>query len=249
MHTVAKQLIPLIDLTRLEADDTTEKITALCRDAVTAFGRVAAVCLYPRFVACARAALDRDGGKAIAIATVVNFPRGEDMLSDIAAATRQALTDGAREIDLVLPYRALLGGDEALPLETVRAIASLTHAADGKLKVIIESGALRTQENIHHATRIAIAGGADFIKTSTGKIAAGATPQAVETICGAIAGENGHPQAGIKISGGVRTFGEAQRYLEIVRAHFGAPWITPEHFRFGASSLLQDLTKQLSNKY
>ena len=245
MQMTTRQLISLIDLTSLDSDDTVAKITALCRDAVTPFGPVAAVCIYPRFVADARATLDGNGGETIAVATVVNFPEGEDALREIAAATRQALADGAREIDLVLPYRALLAGDKTLPLDTVREIALLTHAADGRLKVIIESGTLETQENIARATRIAIEGGADFVKTSTGKSATGATPEAVATICRTLARGNA-PPIGIKISGGLRTLDQAQQYLAIIRARFGARWITPQHVRFGASSLLGNITSASS---
>lgn len=247
MEALARQLIPLIDLTSLDNDDTSEKIVALCRDAVTPFGDVAAVCVYPRFVADARTALDRNNGEAIAVATVVNFPEGKDALADIAAATRRALADGAREIDLVLPYHRLLAGDETLPLDTVHEIALLSHAAESKLKVIIESGALETQENINRATRIAIAGGADFVKTSTGKTTTGATPEAVASICGTLARTNDSPRIGIKISGGVRRFDQAQRYLTIIRTQFGNQWITPEHVRFGASSLLRDIINLIPN--
>lgn len=246
MERLARQLIALIDLTSLDDNDTSEKIAALCRDAVTPFGNVAAVCVYPRFVADARTALDQQRGEAIAVATVVNFPEGEDALADIAAATRRGLANGAREIDLVLPYRALLGGDKTLPLETVREIALLSHAAESKLKVIIESGVLQTEENIDRATRIAIAGGADFIKTSTGKIATGATPEAVTSICRALARTNDPPRIGIKVSGGLRRFDQAQHYLSIIRAQFGNQWITPEHVRFGASSLISDIIRLIS---
>jgi len=248
MQTIAKQLLTLLDLTSLNADDSSEKITELCRHALTPYGCPAAVCVYPRFVVAARRALARQGTEAIAVATVVNFPNGRDTLKDIATATRQALTDGAQEIDMVMPYQVLLEGDETLPRHMVREIAELTHAADAKLKVIIESGALQTQENIHHAVRIAIEGGADFIKTSTGKTAIGATPQAVTVICRAIVEDNAESRVGIKVSGGVRTFDQAQCYLNIIREHFGVSWVAPEHIRFGASSLLANIIEHLDNQ-
>lgn len=246
MKTQLKQLLTLLDLTSLNDDDTAEKIHTFAQQAVTPYGNVAAVCIYPAFVTTARKALDAlPGGSSIPVATVVNFPTGNEELPAILQQTRQALTDGAEEIDLVLPYTALLDGDTEIPIATVQAVAEMTHNLNGRLKVIIESGALKNNDNITNAAEIAIAGGADFIKTSTGKIPVGATQDAARVILATLAEEQASDRVGIKLSGGIRTTDDALAYLALIRAQFGEDWIRPARVRFGASSLLADIIKHL----
>lgn len=175
----------------------------------------------------------------------MNFPTGNEELPAILQQTRQALTDGAEEIDLVLPYTALLDGDTEIPIATVQAVAEMTHNLNGRLKVIIESGALKNNDNITNAAEIAIAGGADFIKTSTGKIPVGATQDAARVILATLAEEQASDRVGIKLSGGIRTTDDALAYLALIRAQFGEDWIRPARVRFGASSLLADIIKHL----
>jgi deoxyribose-phosphate aldolase len=197
---------------------------------------VAAVCVWPRWAALARARLP----PAVAVAAVANFPAGG---TDPAAALRetaQIVDAGAQELDLVLPWRALLAGDDAA---ASRLLAAVRRAAPGlRLKVILETGALPDEAAMQHAARVALAEGADFLKTSTGKTPTGATPQAARVLLQAIAAD---PQAcrrvGFKASGGVRTVADAAVYLALVRRHLGADAAGPARFRIGASALLDDI--------
>lgn len=226
-------IIRLIDLTSLNDDDTAERIAMLCTQASTPQGDVAAVCVYPRFVAQVADTL-----LGIPVATVVNFPEATDSLQTVLKATEHALQDGADEIDLVLPYHNL---DAPETLEMVKAVKETCLSSNRLLKVIIESGYFTDQAEVAKAASIAIDAGADFVKTSTGKIPVGATPEAVETICRTIAEKGVSDSVGIKISGGVRSPEEARAYLDIIVRHFGAQWIHPSRVRIGASSLLSAL--------
>ncbi|MET0579542.1 MAG: deoxyribose-phosphate aldolase [Ilumatobacteraceae bacterium] len=231
-QALARRAIRLIDLTDL-ADDTDEgSADALCARAVRA--GVAAVCVWPRFVArCARQ-LD---GSGVRVATVVNFPAGTDPPDAVGAMTATALTDGADEIDVVLPYGAWLGGD----LDRAAAVLGVvrTEAGSRTVKVIIETGELPDRAAIDRAAHFAIANGADFVKTSTGKTSVSATPEAAEIVLEAIE-VSGRP-VGFKASGGIRTLGDAASYLELADRIMGPEWATPDTFRFGASGLLDAL--------
>ena len=167
--TLARTLIALLDLTSLNDDDTDARIIDLCQRAMTPVGPVAAVCVYPRFVALARRTLNDLGGQTVAVATVVNFPAGNAPLDEVLEQTRQALADGADEIDVVYPYRALLAGDADSGFALVRACKALC-ADRALLKVILETGELAAPALIRQASLDAIEAGADFIKTSTGKV-------------------------------------------------------------------------------
>jgi deoxyribose-phosphate aldolase len=235
----ALRAIPLIDLTDLSDDCTREQIDTLVARALALPIPVAALCIWPRFVAQARAGL---GSSPIKLATVVNFPKGGEDVVTVCAETRAALADGADEIDLVLPWRALLAGHEDIAREMVRSVARcLTPGA--QLKVIIESGELPDAETIARASRLAIEEGADFIKTSTGKTQISATPEAARIMLGAI--RNSSNRVGFKASGGLRTLEHARAYLAIADEIMGADFVSPTHFRFGASSLLDPLLPAL----
>ncbi|MDB5546485.1 MAG: deoxyribose-phosphate aldolase [Hyphomicrobiales bacterium] len=235
----ALRAIPLIDLTDLSDDCTREQIDTLVARALALPIPVAALCIWPRFVAQARAGL---GKSRIKLATVVNFPHGGEDVVAVCAQTRAALADGADEIDLVLPWRAMLAGHEDIAREMVRAVAhALTPAA--KLKVIIESGELPDDETIARASRIAIEEGADFVKTSTGKTKISATPGAARIMLGAI--RDSGKLVGFKASGGLRTLSQARTYLDLADEIMGADFASPAHFRFGASSLLDPLLAAL----
>lgn len=231
----AVRAIGLMDLTSLNPDDNDERIVALCRQAQTPFGNTAAVCIYPRFVALAKQTLAAQGTPQIKVATVVNFPHGDDELEAVLADTRVALIDGADEIDLVIPWRALQAGDE-------------THARALVLKVIIESGELKAPALIRTASMLAIEEGADFIKTSTGKVPVNATPEASRIMLATIAELGAQDHVGFKAAGGVRSAREAADYLAMAAECCGETWLDADHFRFGASSLLSQLLATLDGE-
>ncbi|MCR3971937.1 deoxyribose-phosphate aldolase [Aeromonas veronii] len=242
----AIRAIRLMDLTSLNDDDQDARIIALCHQAQTPVGNTAAVCIYPRFVGLAKLTLAAQGTPEVKVATVVNFPRGDDELEAVLAETRAALLAGADEIDLVIPWRALKAGDEAPARAMVRGCKALC----GKrlLKVIIESGELQEPALVRAASLLAIEEGADFIKTSTGKVPVNATPEACRIMLAAIAECGVQDQVGFKAAGGVKSAQDAAEYLAMAAAHFGDEWLVAEHFRFGASSLLGQLLATIEGK-
>ena len=182
----ARQALTLMDLTSLNDSDTDSVIEALCQQVKTPFGNPAAVCVYPQFIVTAARALSAHKLESqVKIATVTNFPHGGDDIMGAARETREAVASGAHEVDVVFPYRALMAGDE----ETGRELVEMCKAACGgqaQLKVIIESGELKAPALIQRASELAIEGGADFIKTSTGKVPVNATLDAAEITTHAI---------------------------------------------------------------
>lgn len=243
LKLAASRALSLMDLTTLNDDDTEGKVAALCRKAAGPAGRVAAVCVYPRFVPIARKTLAEQGSPEVLVATVTNFPAGGEDIDIAVAETRAAIAYGADEVDVVFPYRALLAGNAALGEELVRACKE---ACQGKtLKVIIESGELKDPALIREASLISIRAGADFIKTSTGKVPVNATLEAARAMLEAI--RDSGANCGFKASGGVRSAAEAADYLALADGLFGAEWVTSAHFRFGASSLLASLEETLGH--
>lgn len=228
---LARRALGLLDLTDLAEDATEAGARDLCHRATTSPVPVAAICLWPRFVATARAALGENS--AVRVATVVNFPAGETALAPVVLETEQALKAGADEIDLVLPWRAFLAGDEAMASAMVREVKGCCGAK--LLKVILETGEYPELDSVRVASELAIAAGADFIKTSTGKTAQAASIPAARTMLGVIAAA-GRP-VGLKPSGGIRTLADATSYLDLADAIMGPDWATPATFRFGASGL------------
>lgn len=234
LHLAARRALACLDLTSLNDGDTEAGIARLCERARSPFGPVAAVCVWPRLAAFARQQLPT----AIRVAAVANFPEGdadpERAVRDIGAIAQA----GAQEADVVLPWRALLAGDAAA---CARVLAAARRASAGlTLKVILETGELRTPECIAEASRLALGEGADFIKTSTGKTPVGATPEAARVMLEAIAAERSGT-AGFKASGGVRTVADAAAYLALVAEVLGEGAGTPARFRIGASGLLDDI--------
>jgi deoxyribose-phosphate aldolase len=243
---LARLAIGLLDLTDLGEDTDADAVDDLCDRALAA--GVAAVCVWPAYVALCT---DRLAGTRIKVATVVNFPSGAEPVDDVVDMTKRALTDGADEIDAVLPYHTWLHGDEDAAAkvldsvrETINESSDLSHG-DGLLKVIIETGALPDRAAIDRATHFAIAHGADFVKTSTGKIAVSATPEAAEVVLEAIE-VSGMP-VGFKASGGVRTLADARTYVELAERIMGPGWVSSDTFRFGASGLLDALLVTAGN--
>lgn len=239
----ARQALALMDLTSLNDSDTDATTEALCQQLKTPYGNPAAVCVYPQFIVTAQRALTAHQlNGQVKIASVTNFPDGGDNIMGAARETREAVASGADEVDVVFPYRALMAGDE----ETGRELVEMCKAACGGqalLKVIIESGELKDPALIKRASELAIEGGADFIKTSTGKVATNATLEAAEIMLNVIKA-SGQP-VGFKAAGGVRTAEEAAEYIALASKIMGSAWVTPAHFRFGASSLLGNLLNTL----
>jgi deoxyribose-phosphate aldolase len=236
--TVAARALACLDLTNLEPDCDPAAIDALAARAVTPHGPVAAVCVWPAFVAQARRLLAEG---PVRIATVVNFPAGTAPVAAVAAETRAALADGADEIDLVVPYRALAEGRPAAVTDMVAAIREICGGAT--LKAILETGELADPGFVRAAADAALAGGADFLKTSTGKVRVNATPEAARILLDAIRA-SGHP-AGLKAAGGVRTTADAGVYLGLCDEIMGPGWATPARFRIGASGVLAALLATL----
>jgi deoxyribose-phosphate aldolase len=230
-----REMVALVDLTSLTGKETDAQIAALCAQAQTPAGPVAAVCVYGQYVARAVAELE---GSGIPVAAVANFPEGDLDADRAVLETEQAVQAGAREVDVVLPWRAFAAGDRAGAMAVVEATRE---ACPVVLKVILESGLLREPEVIGAAARDALAVGADFVKTSTGKLEPAATLPAAAVMLEAV---RDHGLGGFKASGGIRTAEEAARYLELADALFGPGWATPQTFRFGASSLLADLLRE-----
>lgn len=237
----ARRILGLLDLTDLGDSCTVDDVESLCRRAVTPHGSVAAVCIWPRFV---RTAVEQLADTGVRVATVVNFPTGDEMVDAVVSSTRQALDDGADEIDLVLPYRAFLAGDSKRVVAMLDGVREVVPASK-HLKVILETGELVTDHHVMDAARIAIAHGADFVKTSTGKTEVSATPHAVRSILEVIA-ESDRP-VGLKPSGGIRTLAAAREYLKLADDVMGPSWATSETFRFGASGLLDAVLEALGS--
>ncbi|CAM5220442.1 deoxyribose-phosphate aldolase OS=Bosea thiooxidans OX=53254 GN=SAMN05660750_03934 PE=3 SV=1 [Bosea thiooxidans] len=227
---IARRALALLDLTDLADDATTEGARALCGRAVSGPVPVAAVCLWPRFVATARAEL---GDGPVRIATVVNFPDGGTPIAPVLCETEEALEAGADEIDLVLPWRAVLAGQTTAATAMVRNVKM--RCGDRLLKVILETGEYPDLDKVRAASELAIGAGADFIKTSTGKTARSASIPAARVMLGVI-GMTARP-VGLKPSGGIRTLADAKSYLDLADAIMGSDWATPATFRFGASGL------------
>ncbi|WP_024871382.1 deoxyribose-phosphate aldolase [Tolumonas lignilytica] len=245
LQKAAQRALQLMDLTTLNDNDTDDVVIALCRQAKTAVGQTAAVCVYPRFVPIARKTLREIGAEDIKIATVTNFPHGNDDIAIAVAETKAAVAYGADEVDVVFPYRALIAGNRDIGFELVHACK----AACGEqvlLKVIIESGELKTPELIRAASEIAIAAGADFIKTSTGKVPVNATLDAATVMLQVI--KDKKTSVGFKAAGGVKNAEQAAEYLTLAASILGEEWISAATFRFGASSLLNSLLATLGQQ-
>ncbi|MEY2975353.1 MAG: deoxyribose-phosphate aldolase [Actinomycetota bacterium] len=234
---LARRAISCIDLTNLDDHCGAADIDRLCDDARE--HAVAAVCVWPDFVASAR---HRLAGSSIRVATVVNFPTGDERAFASGVLAARAVADGADEVDVVLPYRAWLAGDVGRAADLIDTVRTAI-GAGVTLKVIVESGELGGDDTVRAAARFAIEHGADMVKTSTGKTPVSATPEAVAAIVEAII-ESGR-DVGVKASGGIRTFAQAAEYLDLVDARMGSGWATPDRFRFGASGLLTALIDEL----
>ena len=235
---VAERCLPLLDLTSLSGQETEAEIERLCARARE--HGVAAVCIYPAHVALARSLLD---GSKVLVATVAAFPAGGDDIGRAVDEVAAAVGDGAQEVDLVAPLEAVAQGDIGMVEELVVA----ARAAAGKgvtLKLILETGRFSEPSVITAMARAAVMGGIDFLKTSTGKIPVGATPEAAALLLAVIQEAGG--RVGFKAAGGVRTVADAAVYLDLAGRILGPDWIGPGRFRIGASGLLDDIASVIA---
>jgi deoxyribose-phosphate aldolase len=241
--------VRMMDLTTLEGKDTPGKIRALCVKAMhpkpgdPTIPSVAAICVYPSLVAEAKEALKGSSVKVASVAT--GFPSGQTFLDIKLAETRQAVEAGADEVDMVIDRGAFLSGDYLTVFEEIVEVKEA--AGEAHLKVILETGELETYDNVRQASLLAMRHGADFIKTSTGKVSPAATPSTILVMLEAIrdyVDETGRV-VGMKPAGGIRDAKAALGVLVLVKETLGPDWLTPERFRLGASSLVNDLLMQL----
>ncbi|CAM3014291.1 deoxyribose-phosphate aldolase [Vibrio rarus] len=243
LKTAALRALKLMDLTTLNDDDTDQKVIDLCHAAKSAVGNTAAVCIYPRFVPIAKKTLREQGTTDIKIATVTNFPHGNDDIDIAVAETKAAVAYGADEVDVVFPYRALMAGNAEVGFELVKQCKAA--CGDTLLKVIIETGELKEEALIKQASEICIQAGANFIKTSTGKVPENATPEYARMMLEVIRDMGVAQTVGFKPAGGVRTAEDAALYLAMADEILGDAWADSRHYRFGASSLLTNLLNTL----
>jgi len=239
--------ISMVDLTTLEGMDTAGKVRALCAKALRpdptdpTAPSVAAVCVYGDMVGVAREAV----GDAIHVAAVATaFPSGRASLEVKLLDTRDAVAAGADEIDMVIDRGAFLAGDYERVHDEIVAVKDACGSAH--LKVILETGELRTLDNVRRASWLAMIAGADVIKTSTGKVTPAATPPVTLVMLEAVRDFHALTgrRIGVKAAGGIRTSKDAIKYLVLVNETVGEAWLTPDLFRFGASTLLNDLLLQ-----
>jgi deoxyribose-phosphate aldolase len=241
--------IRMMDLTTLEGKDTEGKVRALCAKGMRpdpsdpSIPSVAAICIYPALIPVAKEALKGSTVKVASVAT--GFPSGQTYLDVKLSETRHAVDAGADEIDMVIDRGAFLQGDYAAVFDEIVEVKAA--AGNAHLKVILETGELETFDNVRRASILAMAAGADFIKTSTGKVTPAATLPVTLVMLEAI--RDFHRRTGrvvgMKPAGGIRTAKEAISYLVVLYETLGPRWMTPDLFRFGASSLLNDVLMQL----
>jgi deoxyribose-phosphate aldolase len=246
---VLKELVGLIDLTTLNGDDTNEKVKGLCNHALSFYGEesgipnVAAVCVYPVF-----AKIVHDGLKTSSIKTACvagAFPSGQSPLAVRIAEVKYAVDQGADEIDMVISRGKLIEGDEDFVWDEVSRIKEA--CGEAHLKVILETGELKTVALIRKASELSILGGGDFLKTSTGKIQPAATPEAFLIMLDTIKeffDKTGN-MIGIKAAGGISEPEEALLYYLLVKGVLGNKWLNPEYFRIGASRLADKLIDEI----
>jgi len=243
LKATARVALACLDLTSLNDADTEADIARLCARAQGPFGAVAAVCVWPRLAAFARAQLPA----SIAVAAVANFPHGSADVQQAVRDTGTIVQSGAQEVDVVLPYRQLMAGDDSA---VTALLVAVRKACEGlRLKVILETGVLQDDALIQRACRLSLDAGADFLKTSTGKTPVSATPQAARTLLAAIAADLRYSaRVGFKPSGGIRTVADAATYIALTEEYLGTAALTPQRFRIGASSILSDIEAVLGDR-
>ena len=243
------KIVSMCDLTTLEGEDTEGKIAQMSSKAMTpdpsdaSVPNAAAVCVYPSLVSTAKNIVRDSNVKVASVSSY--FPSGQAPLESKIADTQFAINEGADEIDIVINRKAFFEGDFRKVYDEIVSLKEV--CGEIHLKTILEVGELETYENIKKASLIALSAGSDFIKTSTGKISSGASREACLVMVRAVRefADSGYGVKGIKVAGGIRDSKDAIRYLVIINEELGTEWLTPEYFRFGASSLLDDVLKQI----
>ncbi len=240
----ARTALACLDLTDLADDSNEESIDALCAKAqgdAFGLGPVAAVCVWPRWVARARSQLPAH----IAVAAVVNFPSGDEPVDAVLRQVETLRESGAQEVDLVFPYRRLMAGSPTDVAYCAGLLQQVRQASQGLLlKVILESGEL-APERLPQACELALQAGADFLKTSTGKTPHGASLEACRTLLRAMCKHPQRDRLGLKPSGGLRTVADVQPYIQLVQDMLGPDAAVPARFRIGASGLWNDIARVL----
>ncbi|WP_199611531.1 deoxyribose-phosphate aldolase [Flocculibacter collagenilyticus] len=233
----AAKVFQLVDLTRLEEHDDESNVIALVRKSKKNGICCAGVCVYPEFIKTAKNTLKEIDNSVSTVVTVVNFPDGKQALTEVIQQTKTAIADGADEIDLVLPYHLIQENKQAEAQTFVEAIKA--ECGNVLLKVIIESGELATAQLIDEASSVCVQAGADFVKTSTGKVPVNATLEAANVILTQI--QQSEKTVGFKAAGGVRDLEGAIEYIALAESIMGAGWVKPSTFRIGASGLVDQL--------
>ena len=243
------KIVSMCDLTTLEGEDTEGKIAQMSSKAMTpdpsdaSVPNAAAVCVYPSLVSTAKNIVRDSNVKVASVSSY--FPSGQAPLESKIDDTQFAINEGADEIDIVINRKAFFEGDFRKVYDEIVSLKEI--CGEIHLKTILEVGELETYENIKKASLIALSAGSDFIKTSTGKISSGASRESCLVMARAVRefADSGYGVKGIKVAGGIRDSKDAIRYLVIINEELGTEWLTPEYFRFGASSLLDDVLKQI----
>lgn len=239
---MAQKLISCLDLTSLNKNDNETNITKLCQKALTPYGKAAAVCIYPKFIPLVQTLLE---GSDIKIATVVNFPEGGTDLAAITSEIKKAVAFGADEIDAVFPYHDFINGNSDICRKFMETVCK--ESGGHTIKIILESGAFPHISMLKDACRLCLEYNINFLKTSTGKTKVSATVEAANAILEVI--RETPRNVGFKASGGIKTFEQARQYFILSQSILDENWPVPQHFRIGASSLLDDLIKTIKKGY
>ena len=244
-----EKIVSMCDLTTLEGEDTEGKIIQMSSKAISPdpsddnVPSAAAVCVYPALVSTAKKIVKDSNVKVASVSSY--FPSGQAPIESKISDTQFAIDEGADEIDIVINRKAFFEGDYKKVYEEIKALKDV--CGEIHLKTILEIGELKTYENIKKASVIALCAGSDFIKTSTGKISNGSSREACLRMARTVREfeSYGYGMRGIKVAGGIRDAKDAIRYLVIINEELGGSWLSPDYFRFGASSLLDDVLKQI----
>ena len=244
-----EKIVSMCDLTTLEGEDTEGKIIQMSSKAISPdpsddnVPSAAAVCVYPALVSTAKKIVKDSNVKVASVSSY--FPSGQAPIESKISDTQFAIDEGADEIDIVINRKAFFEGDYKKVYEEIKALKDV--CGEIHLKTILEIGELKTYENIKKASVIALCAGSDFIKTSTGKISNGSSREACLIMARTVREfeSYGYGMRGIKVAGGIRDAKDAIRYLVIINEELGGSWLSPDYFRFGASSLLDDVLKQI----
>ena len=244
-----EKIVSMCDLTTLEGEDTEGKIIQMSSKAISPdpsddnVPSAAAVCVYPALVSTAKKIVKDSNVKVASVSSY--FPSGQAPIESKISDTQFAIDEGADEIDIVINRKAFFEGDYKKVYEEIKALKDV--CGEIHLKTILEIGELKTYENIKKASVIALCAGSDFIKTSTGKISNGSSREACLIMARTVREfeSYGYGMRGIKVAGGIRDAKDAIRYLVIINEELGGSWLSADYFRFGASSLLDDVLKQI----